>query len=36
LLGGKKVVVLDIPDDYEFMEPALVELLRSRCAPYLS
>jgi predicted protein tyrosine phosphatase len=35
LLAGKKVVVLDIPDDYEFMDPALVELLKLRCAPYL-
>ena len=35
VLRGKKVVVLDIPDDYDFMNPRLVELLRSRCAPYL-
>lgn len=35
VLRGKKVVVLDIPDDYDFMDPGLVELLRSRCAPYL-
>ncbi|QJE96567.1 low molecular weight protein tyrosine phosphatase family protein [Luteolibacter luteus] len=36
LLGGKKVAVLDIPDDYQFMEPALVELLKSKCGPFLS
>jgi len=36
LLAGKKVAVLDIPDDYGFMEPTLVEQLKSRCAPYLS
>lgn len=36
LLAGKKVAVLDIPDDYEFMEPALVDLLEERCAPYLT
>lgn len=36
LLAGKKVAVLNIPDDYDFMEPALVELLKSKCAPYLS
>lgn len=35
-LAGKKVAVLNIPDDYGFMEPALVELLRLKCAPYLS
>jgi predicted protein tyrosine phosphatase len=34
-LKGKKVVVLGIPDDFDFMEPALVALLRARCAPYL-
>jgi len=35
LLGGKKVVVLNIPDDYEYMDPALIPLLRQRCAPYI-
>lgn len=35
-LAGKKVAVLDIPDDYDFMEPVLVELLKVRCARYLS
>ncbi len=35
LLAGKKVVVLGIPDDYDFMDPALVALLEVRCAPYL-
>lgn len=35
-LGGKRVVVLDIPDDYEYMEPALVELLKRRCARFVS
>ena len=27
-LNGKRVVCLDIPDDYEFMDPALVKLLK--------
>lgn len=36
LLAGKKVVVLGIPDDYDYMDPALVELLKVRCVPYLS
>jgi len=35
-LRGKKVVVLGIPDDFDFMDPALVTLLESKCARYLS
>lgn len=27
VLGARQVICLDIPDDYEFMDPALVELL---------
>jgi predicted protein tyrosine phosphatase len=34
-LRGKKVASLDIPDDYEFMAPALVELLRARVPKHL-
>jgi predicted protein tyrosine phosphatase len=34
-LAGKRVVVLEIPDDYAFMDPELVRLLEARCAPYL-
>lgn len=34
-LGGKKVVVLNIPDDFECMDPELIFLLESRCARYL-
>jgi len=34
-LRGKKVVVLNIPDDYDAMDPALIRLLKARCAPYL-
>jgi predicted protein tyrosine phosphatase len=34
-LAGKRVVVLDIPDNYEYMEPALVELIKRRCAPFI-
>ncbi|MEO7689916.1 MAG: low molecular weight protein tyrosine phosphatase family protein [Sphingomonas sp.] len=34
-LNGKRVICLDIPDDYEFMEPALVELLEARMARHL-
>ena len=35
LLAGKKVAVLNIPDDYDFMDPALIHLLKQRCARYL-
>jgi len=31
LLKGKRVSVLDIPDNYEYMQPELVELLKRRC-----
>jgi predicted protein tyrosine phosphatase len=34
-LHGKHIVVLDIPDEYEFMEPALVALLKTRMARFL-
>jgi predicted protein tyrosine phosphatase len=35
LLRGKKVVVLGVPDIYEFMEPSLVELFRSTLRRYV-
>lgn len=31
----KHIHVLDIPDDYQFMDPELVELLREKCAPLI-
>lgn len=34
-LANKRVVCLDIPDDYEFMDPALVRLLKARVPRYL-
>ena len=34
-LAGKRIAVLDIPDEYEYMEPSLVALLKSRCACYI-
>ncbi|MBO9711899.1 low molecular weight protein tyrosine phosphatase family protein [Sphingomonas sp.] len=34
-LNGKRIVVLDIPDDYAFMDPDLVALLKARMARYL-
>ena len=34
-LRGKRVVCLDIPDDYAFMQPELVALLEKRVGPHL-
>jgi predicted protein tyrosine phosphatase len=34
-LGDKPLIVLRIPDDFEFMDPALIELLRSELAEHL-
>jgi len=34
-LAGKRVAVLDIPDEYGYMDPSLVALLRARCASYI-
>ena len=31
-LAGKRIVVLGIPDDYDYMDSALVELIKCRCA----
>lgn len=35
-MDGKRVVALHIPDDYEFMQPELLDELRARLAPYLN
>jgi predicted protein tyrosine phosphatase len=34
-LAGKRVAVLGIPDQYGYMEPSLVALLETRCAPHI-
>jgi predicted protein tyrosine phosphatase len=34
-LGGKRVICLDIPDDYDFMDPLLVQLLRQKVTRFL-
>jgi predicted protein tyrosine phosphatase len=34
-LRGARVVCLDIPDDYAFMQPELVDLLTARVTPHL-
>jgi predicted protein tyrosine phosphatase len=35
-LTGKRVVCLNIPDDYQFMQPELVERLEASVVPYLA
>ena len=35
-LARKRVVVLGIPDEYDYMDPALVEIIRARCAQFIS
>lgn len=34
-LAGKRVVCLGIADNYEFMDPALVRLLKAKVKPHL-
>jgi predicted protein tyrosine phosphatase len=34
-LKDQRVICLDIPDRYNFMEPALIELLNAKVAPHL-
>lgn len=36
LLEHKRIYSLDIPDDYPFMDPALVDLLEDTVKPYLN
>ena len=34
-LAGKRIVVLNIPDDYDYMDPELIELLKRRCSSFI-
>ena len=34
-LKGKRVICLDIPDSYDFMQPELIQLLLKRAGPLL-
>ena len=34
-LIGKRVVVLNIPDDFNYMDPELVELIKRRCVQFI-
>lgn len=34
-LNGKRIICLDIPDDYDFMDSALVQILKARVPRFL-
>lgn len=34
-LNGKRLICLDIPDDYDYMDPVLVGLLKARVSRFL-
>ncbi len=31
----KQIIILDIPDEYQFMDPELIEMIRDTTVPYL-
>lgn len=35
LLKGKDLISLDIPDDYQYQQPELIQILIDRLSPYL-
>lgn len=35
-LADKRVIVLGIPDEYEYMDPGLVRLLKAKVSPFLT
>ena len=35
-LAGKDVIILDIPDEYQYMDKELIEIIKSSVAPYIS
>lgn len=34
VLHGKRVIVLGIPDDFDYMDEKLVEILKKKCRPF--
>jgi len=34
-LAGKRIAILNIPDDYDYMDEDLILILKQRCQPYL-
>jgi predicted protein tyrosine phosphatase len=35
VISQKEIIVLDIPDEYHFMDPELIEILKTSVEPYL-
>jgi len=35
-LKNKRVVCLDIPDEFEYMDPALIRLLETKVGPFFA
>jgi predicted protein tyrosine phosphatase len=35
-LNGKRIICLDIPDEYEYMQPELVKLLQAKVGKFLT
>ncbi len=35
-LNGKRVICLDIPDDYEYMQEELITLLKAKAGKFLT
>ena len=33
-LGGKRIICLEIPDEFDYMDPALVRLLEAKAGPF--
>ncbi|MGJ8658066.1 MAG: low molecular weight protein tyrosine phosphatase family protein [Akkermansiaceae bacterium] len=34
-LKGKRIITLNIPDNYPYMDPDLIKILQKKCQPYL-
>ena len=35
-LKSKRIICLDIPDEFDYMEPALVKLLAAKAGPFFA
>lgn len=35
-VARKRIVVLDVPDEYQFMDPELIEILQAKCGPLIA
>jgi predicted protein tyrosine phosphatase len=36
VLAGKRIVVLGIPDRFDYMDPALIALLKAKCSRFMT